>query len=193
MLFQRKYEIPYEYNGKSITIPVIYSNRKSLSLEVTPDLEIKIKAPKGIPFRIIQDFVQKKYDWIDAKLTEYEQSPKRISLMLSNEAKNAYKKQARAVITSYVTHYAGILSVTYGRIFIKEQKTCWGSCSSKRNLNFNWKLILMPEEILEYVVVHELAHLFEMNHSKAFWGIVESILPDYKERRKWLNENGKYY
>lgn len=72
-----------------------------------------------------------------------------------------------------------------------EQKTRWGSCSSKGNLNFNWKLVRMPEEVLDYVVVHELAHRKEMNHSKAFWAIVESVLSDYRERRKWLKENGR--
>ena len=79
----------------------------------------------------------------------------------------------------------------YGRISIREQKTRWGSCSSKGNLNFNWRLILAPEEVLNYVVVHELAHRREMNHSKAFYAIVESVLPDYRTARKWLRDKGQ--
>ena len=82
---------------------------------------------------------------------------------------------------------------SYGSITVREQKTRWGSCSAKGNLNFNWKLVLMPEEILEYVVVHELAHRLQMNHSTEFWDEVEKILPDYRKRRQWLKENGQKY
>ena len=82
------------------------------------------------------------------------------------------------------------MGVSYGSITVREQKTRWGSCSAKGNLNFNWKLVLMPEEILDYVVVHELAHRLQMNHSTEFWDEVEKILPDYRKRRQWLKENG---
>lgn len=87
-------------------------------------------------------------------------------------------------------YFAPLVGVTYNRIFIKEQKTRWGSCSSLGNLNFNWKLILLNEELLDYVVVHELAHRKQMNHSPAFWAEVERILPDWRERRRWLREKG---
>ena len=83
------------------------------------------------------------------------------------------------------------MGVTYGRISIRSQKTRWGSCSAKGNLNYNWKLMLCPERVQDYVVVHELAHRKEMNHSPAFWAEVEKILPDYRERRKWLKTYGQ--
>lgn len=102
-----------------------------------------------------------------------------------------YRTQAGNIIEERVRYYADILGETYGQIRIKDQKSCWGSCSGKRNLNFNWHLVLTPPEILDYVVVHELCHLREMNHSPAFWREVEGILPDYKERRKWLRANEK--
>ena len=92
-----------------------------------------------------------------------------------------------------VAFYAEKMGVTYGRITIREQKTRWGSCSGKGNLNFNWKLIRMPAEILDYVVVHELAHRMEMNHSSRFYRIVASVLPDYKARERWLKEHGGEY
>lgn len=80
--------------------------------------------------------------------------------------------------------------VSYRNITIREQKTRWGSCSSEKNLNFNWKLILAPPEVLDYVVVHELCHLKEMNHSKAFWDEVGKVMPEYETYKLWLKENG---
>ena len=87
-----------------------------------------------------------------------------------------------------VRFYAGRIGVYPKNITLREQKTKWGSCSSLGNLNFNWKLIMAPPEALDYVVVHELAHLKEMNHSPAFYKVVASVLPDYKERRKLLKK-----
>ena len=102
-----------------------------------------------------------------------------------------YRKQAGMIIEERVRYYAAFMGEEYGQIRIKDQKSCWGSCSGKRNLNFNWHLVLTPMEILDYVVVHELCHLKQMNHSMAFWKEVEKILPDYKERRKWLRVHEK--
>lgn len=98
------------------------------------------------------------------------------------------RERAREIITRRVEYFAPQVGVTYNRIFIKEQKTRWGSCSSLGNLNFNWKLILLDTELLDYVVVHELAHRKQMNHSAAFWSEVEKVLPDYRERRRRLRE-----
>ena len=82
------------------------------------------------------------------------------------------------------------MGVDYGQITIRSQKTRWGSCSSKGNLNFNCLLLLAPPEVLDYVVVHELCHRKEMNHSPRFWAEVARVMPDYKVRRKWLKDNG---
>lgn len=103
------------------------------------------------------------------------------------------REYARDTLTQLAMAYADRMGLKFGRIAIREQKTRWGSCSSKKNLNFNWKLILTPVFLQEYVVVHELAHLKEMNHSKAFWKEVEKIIPDYKNRVKWQKEYEKEY
>lgn len=94
------------------------------------------------------------------------------------------------MVTQRAEYYAPLIGVTYNRIAIRAQHTRWGSCSGKGNLNFNCLLALVPAEVLDYTVVHELCHLKEMNHSPKFWGEVEKILPDYKQCRKWLKENG---
>ena len=104
-----------------------------------------------------------------------------------------YVEQAKIWIPKRVRFFAGQMGESYKNITIKNQKKRWGSCSSDRNLNFNWRLIMMPEEIIDYVVVHELSHLKQMNHSKAFWYEVEKILPNYKILKKWLDENGKKF
>ena len=95
------------------------------------------------------------------------------------------------MIPARAAYYAPLIGVTYGRITIRNQTSRWGSCSSKGNLNFNWRLIFAPEEVVDYIVVHELAHRKEMNHSRAFYNVVASVLPDYKVQEKWLKENGE--
>ena len=107
---------------------------------------------------------------------------------LKKALKSWYVQQAKQIIPKRVAYYAEQMGEAYGDIRIKDVKSRWGSCSSKRNLNFNWRLVLAPMEMLDYVVVHELCHLKEMNHSPAFWRLVEAVLPDYKKRRAWLKE-----
>ena len=92
--------------------------------------------------------------------------------------------------TNPSAYFAEKIGVSYGRITLRQQKTRWGSCSANGNLNFNWLLILAPPEVLDYVVVHELCHRRQMNHSQAFWNEVSAVLPGYKEQKKWLKDNG---
>jgi len=112
----------------------------------------------------------------------------------SEKAKRAvieswYRAYTKKIITERAKYYAELLSVSFGDIRIKDQKNIWGSCSSKGNLNFNWRIIMAPKEVLDYLVVHELCHLRFMNHSSDFWQCVAGILPDYKNTRKWLKTN----
>ncbi len=104
-------------------------------------------------------------------------------------ARAAARREAKAVIVARVKHWASALDLQYGRVFVKDQRTLWGSCSGRKNLNFNWRLAAAPAEALDYVVIHELCHLREMNHSKRFWALVEAACPDYRARRKWLRDN----
>ena len=101
-----------------------------------------------------------------------------------------YKKQARALLTERVEFFAQAQGLKVKKIRISSARTRWGSCSAKGTLSFTWRLVMAPPDVIDYVVVHELCHLKELNHSKAFWAQVEKILPDYKQRRKWLKVSG---
>jgi predicted metal-dependent hydrolase len=109
---------------------------------------------------------------------------------IKNTLKLWYIKRFKAVIEERIKYYSLLLGVCPRRVTVKEQKTRWGSCSTKGNINLNWKLIMASMEVLDYVVVHELCHMREMNHKKEFWRLVESVFPKYKECRAWLKENG---
>jgi predicted metal-dependent hydrolase len=99
------------------------------------------------------------------------------------------KDQAKRIINEKVKVFSRKIQVIYNRVYIREQKSIWGSCSTRKNLSFNWRLIMVPESVIDYVIIHELCHLKEMNHSKGFWKLVEDICPDWRIRRKWLNEH----
>lgn len=100
------------------------------------------------------------------------------------------REYLRRMAQEYALVYAEEIGMTYSSIRIGSAKTRWGSCTSKGNLSFSWRLLSAPEEVVKYVIAHEVAHLKEMNHSKRFWAIVEKLCPDYKEQKKWLRENG---
>lgn len=186
-------------NDLSIPCRMIRSDRRSLGLEIRriPEsgAELLIRAPRRMKISYIEWFINEKERWIiekyQAALVEKPRpKPMKIPEYVTEQwirTEGAEKFQQR------IDAWSERMNVTYGRITIRDQKTRWGSCSSRGNLNFNWRLLLMPEAIMDYVVVHELAHRQEMNHSAAFWQIVETYLPDYRERRQWLKENGVRY
>ena len=169
---------------------VIRSARKTMTLEVRRDGNVIVRAPLRTGLPRIKRFVNQKQEWVLGCLerTKEYREQKPLSADLSESKRNIYIRKAKETITKRVSYFARLMGVSYRNITIREQKTRWGSCSSEKNLNFNWKLILLAPELLDYVVVHELAHRREMNHSKNFWKIVEAELPDYRERRRRLKE-----
>ena len=175
-------------------IELIRSNRRSLSIEVTQDLRVIVRAPRRLSEKEINRFVGEKADWIDLHLKKMKERQEVLSedqsKALSEQEIRLLTTRAKRVFPPKVKKYAEVIGVTYGNITIRMQKSRWGSCSGKGNLNFNCLLMNAPEEIVDYVVVHELCHRKEMNHSPRFWAEVEKVLPDYKERRKWLKDNG---
>ena len=167
---------------------IIRSSRKTLALEITRDGLVKVRAPYRISRAEIQEFVTSKEAWILKHLKRIEQNKASQPEPLSAQELKMLAQKALQVLPKKVEYYAAKIGVTYGTITIRNQKTRWGSCSSKGNLNFNCQLMLLPEEIQDYVVVHELCHRKEMNHSQRFWNEVGRTMPDYEERRKYLRQ-----
>lgn len=99
------------------------------------------------------------------------------------------KEEARKLLDERLRYWSSEMGLTFNKVSVKDQRSLWGSCSRKGNLNFNWRLILAPLPVLDYIVIHELAHLKEMNHSPRFWEIVRNWSPDYRSHRKWLRAN----
>lgn len=175
-------------------VTIIKSRRKTIAIQVNSDLSVTVRAPYGVTEKYIEGFLNKNEAWISKQMNEIKAKKKSVE---SGNVENvtldkikALAEQALEIIPTRVEYFARIIGVTYGNITIRNQKTRWGSCSSKGNLNFNCLLMLAPPEVLDYVVAHELCHRKQMNHSKAFWSEVEKVFPDYKKSIKWLKEEG---
>ena len=175
-------------------VKVVKSNRKTVEIQVNPDLSLTVRAPKRASQRDIEKFLKEKEGWIlktiekiKKKQAEYEASD---SEKLTNEEIRELAKKALEYIPQRTAYFAKIMGVTYNQITIRNQKTRWGSCSSRGNLNFNCLLMLTPPDVIDYVIVHELCHRKELNHSKAFWDEVKKVLPDYREPLDWLKKEG---
>ena len=171
-----------------ISYEIIRSARKSLSLQITPQGQVLVRCPNRMPKREIEAFVESKREWLRKHLSKIEARPKLPTLSL--EEIQALADRALQDIPERVRRFAPLVGVSYGRITIRNQRTRWGSCSAKGNLNFNCLLMLCPEEVRSYVVIHELCHRKQLNHSALFWTEVERVMPDYKRCRKWLKDNG---
>ena len=153
---------------------------------------MRVRAPKRMSLREIRYFLEEKSPWIDKRLAIMEariRAQGEIVPFTEGEL-DALSAAAREAVTSRAAYYAPQLGVDYGRISIRRQKSRWGSCSGEGNLNFNCLLALAPPWVLDYVVVHELCHRKEMNHSPRFWALVEQVFPQYPAARKWLRQEG---
>ena len=178
-----------------ITYVIQKSRRRSISVSVMTDNRVLVKAPYGTTERTVQEFLLSKKDWITKHLEKQnreEEKAESLGLLSADEIRQI-KKHARKIIPQRVEYWANKIGVTYGRIAIRLQSSRWGSCSVDGNLNFNCLLVLMPPEIMDSVVVHELCHRRHMNHSKEFYAEIARVFPDYKRCNKWLKDNGGIY
>lgn len=177
-----------------IPIMLFRSKRKTISLEIKRD-GIYVRTPLRMSDAEIQSFLERKKNWLQKHLQKQAEHSAAVKDLtpFTYEELHELAEQALQVIPERVKYYAEIIGVDYGRITIRNQRTRWGSCSSKGNLNFNCLLMLMPDEIIDSVVVHELCHRKHMNHSAQFYAEVEKAFPEYRRCRKWLKENGGIY
>ena len=183
-----------QYKVDNLQLNIVYSSRKSIALELKPET-LTVRAPKGTSRREINSFLESKRRWIEKHLSKMQECKEAMGNMetFTMEEIQELADKALIVIPQKVKKYAPIVGVTYGRITIRNQRSRWGSCSSKGNLNFNCLLMLFPEEVIDYIVVHELCHRKQMNHSAAFYKEVERVFPEYRKCQEWLKENGGLY
>ena len=193
--------------GEKVPYELIRSSRKTVALQIGSDGTVTVRAPRWCSRAAVDAFVAEKEGWIGKKLAEQEQRRRDRQQALEGGAQAMWqglvpwpqtekdcqscRRQAAGILAGKAAQLAPLMGVTYQRITVRDQKTRWGSCSAKGNLNFNWRLLLAPEPVMDYVVVHELAHRREMNHSPRFWKIVEETMPDYRRWRTWLREYGE--
>lgn len=185
------------HNGTEYTLPftVIKSKRRTMGISIDEEGEILFRVPFRTSEREIMRMAEEKSRWIITHYLEIcakknSRPVSDLSAVQRTALEKRYKEAARSYIPKRVAYYHDMTGGTYQRIAIRDQKTRWGSCSSKGTLSFNWRLMLAPPAVLDYVVVHELCHLTHMDHSPAFWQAVEAVCPDYRDLRKWLKEHG---
>ena len=193
---KESYQYPLEFADANLICTVSFGDRKRLSIQIKEDLSIQVKAPVHAKSKDVERFIEQNKTWIYEQWSILERKQAAKPQLSEAELKHAasmehkLRKAAKDYIPYRVEYFHKYTGGHYTSITIRDQKSRWGSCSSRGTLSFNYRLMMAPPRILDYVVVHELCHLTHMNHSKDFWAMVESIIPDYKDCKKWLKEHG---
>lgn len=207
---------------------LIREKRKTLSIVITRNGEVEVKAPKSLPIAEVIKFVQSKEKWVlsrqaDIKnrlavnrdiiqvdkvlilgnkfeicfidnLSEIKQEAGKLFLPSKYYAKKAeyiakwLKKQAVSIVENRLLYFSANYKLSFNSISLINAKTRWGTCSSKKELAFNWRIIMLSPRLIDYIIVHELMHTLEQNHSEKFWKLVETVMPDYKKRKEELKK-----
>lgn len=178
-------------HNKSISYTLKRSNRaRRMRLAVYCDGSVVVTTPTDLKETIIEKFLKEKTKWLFSKIDFFKQYDGHKIIRNDRASYLKYKDDAYEVISKKVERFNALYDFRYNKINIKNQKTRWGSCSRKGNLNFNYKIIFLPDSFSDYIVIHELCHLKEFNHSKKFWALVRMVIPDYSEIRRELRKSG---
>lgn len=162
---------------------------KKIRLAVYCDGSIVLTAPYGFKENFIERFIKSKASWLFSKILFFNKFKGKTIIKRGRKDYFKYKERARALVEKKASYFLNMYGLEIGKISIKNQKTRWGSCSKKGNLNFNYKILFLPEKIQDYIIVHEICHLKEFNHSHNFWRLVSRFIPDYLRIRRELKEN----
>lgn len=170
--------------GEEVEYALKKSKRaRHVRLYVNYDASVSVTMPYRLPEGIVEKFLKEKGDWVLEKISFYKNQ--KIPILRDGQYDfEKYKREARKLILERLEFFNTFYDFRFNKVFIKNQRSKWGSCSINKNLNFNFKLALIPKECADYIIVHELCHLGEFNHSKRFWKLVEKAIPDYKKRIK---------
>jgi predicted metal-dependent hydrolase len=166
----------------------ISKRTRNLRATVKHDGSVIVTKPRLMPDILVRRFVAAHAKWIEEKLENFKKKPAPLLGKLSRREYVAHKEAARVLAHDRIAHFNAYYTFPIASVRIGNQKSRWGSCSTKRNLNFNYKIVLLPKELSDYVIVHELCHLRQMNHSEKFWSLVEEQIPNWKTLRKELKK-----
>lgn len=172
-------------------VSILRSSRKTAAIQIANEHTVIVRVPQRMPQAAIYGFIDLHRGWIDSHLAAARERAEAAQPTLTPEQVQTLARQAGKCLAQKAAYFAPLVGVDYGRITVRCQRTRWGSCSALGNLNFNCLLMLCPEPVIDYVVVHELCHRLELNHSPRFWAQVAWVLPDYEAPRRWLRENGR--
>lgn len=164
---------------------VIYTNRKSIGIYIRKDGSIEVRCPKYVTKKTIEDILVKKHSWIENTRKKVKE---RKDVIIDDKKRLELINKAKEIVPNKVRYFSKIMGVVPKGIRIGNAKSYWGFCSGDNRLNFSWRLMMMEDKVIDYVVVHELAHIKEHNHSKRFWNEVGKIIPDYKVFREKLKK-----
>ncbi|MFA7191773.1 MAG: YgjP-like metallopeptidase domain-containing protein [Candidatus Paceibacterota bacterium] len=168
----------------------IKSNSKSrkISLRIQQGGHILVTKPTRVSVRYIEGVVDSKKDWIAEQINKLGSKPAKLLAHYSAKDLEVYRDEAYNLVDAKIAHFNKFYKFEIERVTIRNQSTRWGSCSRQKNLNFNYKIVLLPSKLQDYIIVHELCHLSEMNHGKKFWDLVSLQIPDYKDCVKSLKD-----
>ena len=179
-----------ELRKKKVEYTLNVSKRaRRMRLAIYCDGSVVVTSPLGVDRSIIEKFIIQKSQWVIDKLEYFKSFSGQVFVGGGKRNYKKYKEQALVLAQSRILHFNKVYGLKFNKINIKNQKTRWGSCSKKGNLNFNYKIALLPERVADYIIVHELCHLKEFNHSRKFWNLVAKMAPDYLEIKNELKKS----
>lgn len=175
--------------GEKIEYALRVSRRaRRIRLAIKPGGALLVTVPRAASRAQVEDFMLRNTRWVIQGIESAKKFPHTGSLKGTHQEYRAHKESARTLAVERMAHFSEVYKITWGKISIRNQSSRWGSCSKKGNLNFNYKIALLPPHLADYVIVHELCHLKEFNHSQKFWDLVAETIPYHREARKQLTK-----